>query len=53
MIRLDMIKDFFPPILHNNLEFRKLMLKEYVQCQILEFLSHSNYISKLSRRPGR
>ena len=48
MIPIDLIKDFFPPNLYNNLEFRKLMLKEYVQCQILEFLSHSKYISKLS-----
>ena len=48
MISVDMIKNFFPTPLANNPQYLKLMLKEYVQCQMLEYLSYSNYISKLS-----
>ena len=48
MISVDAIKDFFPTSLTNIPEYQKLMLKEYVQCQILEYLSYSKYIPKLS-----
>lgn len=48
MIAIDSIKNFFPPSLSNDIEYQKLMLKEYLQCQILEHLSNSRYITKLS-----
>ena len=50
MISVDMIKNFFPTPLANNPQYLKLMLKEYVQCQLLEYLSYSNYISKRKRK---
>ncbi len=48
MINVDTIKNFFPPNMKNEIRFQSLMLKEYIQCQILEYLSHSTYITKLS-----
>jgi len=48
MITVDAIKRFFPAVLNENTEYQKLMLKEYIQCQILEYLSTSRYITKLS-----
>lgn len=48
MISVDAIKNFFPPSLGNEVEYQKLMLKEFIQCQILEYLSNSRYITKLS-----
>ena len=48
MISIDTIKNFFPPSLANDVKFQKLILKEFIQCQILEYLSNSPYISKLS-----
>ncbi len=48
MIEIAAIKNFFPPSLSNDMEYQKLMLKEYIQCQILEYLPNSQYITKLS-----
>jgi len=48
MIDINAIKGYFPPGLSNDTEFQKLMLKEYIQCQILEYLSNSIYITKLA-----
>ncbi len=48
MITVDAIKNFFPSYLRNNISYHSLMLKEYIQCQILEYLSSSPYITKLS-----
>jgi len=48
MTTVDAIKNFFPPSLGNDVEYQKLMLKEYIQCQIMEYLSNSRYITKLS-----
>ncbi len=48
MIDINAIKSFFPPSMREDSEYQKLMLKEYIQCQILEYLSNSRYIAKLS-----
>ena len=48
MIDIQSIKEFFPPGIRDNTEYQKLMLKEYIQCQILESLSNTPYITKLS-----
>lgn len=48
MIDIQGIKEFFPPGIRDKAEYQKLMLKEYIQCQILEYLSNTPYISKLS-----
>ncbi|MDY0289624.1 MAG: nucleotidyl transferase AbiEii/AbiGii toxin family protein [Sphaerochaeta sp.] len=48
MIDIQGIKEFFPPSIRDNTEYQKLMLKEYIQCQILEHLSNTTFITKLS-----
>jgi predicted nucleotidyltransferase component of viral defense system len=48
MITIESLKPFFPPYMSTIPEYHKYMLKEYIQCQILEFLSNSKYISRLS-----
>ena len=48
MIDIQSIKKFFPPAMRDNTEYQKLMVKEYIQCQILEYLSNTPYITKLS-----
>ena len=48
MIDIQSIKEFFPPSMRDDTAYQKLMLKEYIQCQILEYLSNTIYITKLS-----
>jgi len=48
MIDLQQIKNYFPAVLQVNPAFRKYMLKEYVQLLILDFLSASVYIKKIT-----
>ncbi len=48
MISIDLIKKFFPSPLQNNSLFYKYMLKEYLQLMILDYLSTSPYLPKLS-----
>jgi len=48
MIRIEQIKRYFPPKLQNNASFHKYMLKEYLQLLILEFLSSTEYVRKLT-----
>jgi len=38
MIQLEQIKNFFPPLLRENAEFNKHLLKEYIQLMVLNFL---------------
>ena len=48
MIELQQIENYFPAELHGNTSFRKFMLKEYVQLLILDFLSSSLYVKKIT-----
>lgn len=48
MIRLEQIKQYYPPSIRENPVFSKYMLKEYVQLMILEYLSTTRYATKLS-----
>jgi predicted nucleotidyltransferase component of viral defense system len=48
VISLDKIKNFYPPVINENPAFRKYMLKEYVLLAILDHLSGTAYIRKLS-----
>lgn len=48
MISFYKIKGFFPETIRNNSLFYKYMLKEYIQLMILDFLSTSHYIRKIS-----
>ena len=48
MIDLQQIKKYFPAELHENTIFQKYMIKEYIQLLILDFLSGSAYIKKIT-----
>ncbi|HCM25079.1 MAG TPA: hypothetical protein DIC34_00780 [Treponema sp.] len=48
MIDMNFIKDFFPIQIRDNPELRIHMLKEYIQCQILEFISNSPFSKKMA-----
>lgn len=48
MINLDQIKNYFPPQISGEDRFRKLMLKEYLLLMILDYLSTTNFIKKIT-----
>lgn len=48
MIQLELIKNYFPVGLRDNASFQKHMLKEYLQLLILDFLSSTPYIRKIT-----
>jgi len=48
MIQLAQIKNYFPVGLRDNAAFQKHMLKEYLQLLILDFLSTTPYIQKMT-----
>jgi predicted nucleotidyltransferase component of viral defense system len=47
LISLDQIKNFFPPRIKENPAHQKYMVKEYIQLQILDYLSDTAYARKL------
>lgn len=47
MIDLDYIRTFFPENIRTNNVFSKMMLKEYIQLMILDFISTTDYARKL------
>lgn len=48
MISLEQIKNFFPKQIQENRLFYKYMIKEYLQLQILDYLSTSSYIKNVT-----
>ena len=48
MISIDQIKAFYPPLISGTALFSKLILKEYLQLLILDYLSSTHHIRKLS-----
>lgn len=48
MINLEQIKNYFPPQISEQASFSKYMLKEYLQLMILDYLSSTSYIKKMS-----
>lgn len=48
MIQLEQIKKYFPPQIQEKPVFNKYILKEYLQLLILDYLSTSPYIRKLT-----
>ena len=46
MIRIEQIRGYFPPILHNS-EFDKRILKEYLELMTLNFLSSTKFARKI------
>ncbi len=48
MIQLEIIKNYFPERWRDNALYQKFMLKEYLQLLILDFLSTTPYIRKIT-----
>jgi predicted nucleotidyltransferase component of viral defense system len=48
MINLEQLSSFFPPFMRENAVFKKYMLKEYLQLMILDYLSATPYIRKIT-----
>lgn len=48
MIQPDYVKAFFPPYLADNPLYSKYLIKEYLQLLILDYLSTTSYIKKLT-----
>jgi predicted nucleotidyltransferase component of viral defense system len=48
MMQLELIKNFFPLEIRENASFQKYMLKEYIQLLILDFLSTTAFIKKIT-----
>lgn len=46
MIKIEQIKNYFPPQVRDNAVFYKHMLKEYLQLMILDYLSSTPYVQK-------
>jgi predicted nucleotidyltransferase component of viral defense system len=47
MIQIEQIRNYFPPRVRENSMFDKYMLKEYIQLMMLDYLSSTQYISKI------
>ena len=48
MIRLEQIQSFFPEQIRNNPAHQKYMQKEYIQLVILDYISNTPYIRKMT-----
>jgi predicted nucleotidyltransferase component of viral defense system len=48
MIQIEFLKEFFPPAIRDQIPFQKLMMKEYIQLAILDFLSTTPHIRKIT-----
>ena len=47
MMKLELIKNFFPAEIRENVLFQKYMLKEYIQLLILDFLSATPFTKRI------
>lgn len=48
MIQIELIKKYFPQQIQENYVFNKYILKEYIQLLILDYLSTTSYVRKLT-----
>lgn len=48
MLNLEQIQNYYPPMIRENPVLRKFMVKEFVLLMILDFLSTSKFIKKIS-----
>ena len=48
MIQLELIRNYFPLEMRENAIFQKHILKEYLQLMILDFLSSTHYVRKIT-----
>lgn len=47
MIDINYIRSFFPPVISQESQFDRYMLKEYLQLLILDYLATTSYINKI------
>jgi hypothetical protein len=48
MIRIETVRNFYPAQLRDNALFSKYILKEYLQLLILDYISTTPYIRKIT-----
>lgn len=48
MIDINLIKEYFPLHIRENAQFNKDIIKEYIQLMILDFISTTSYIRKMT-----
>ena len=48
MIQPEQLKEYFPPYLSESPSFQKYMIKEYIQLLILDYLSSTKWVTKLT-----
>lgn len=48
MITIDQIRNFYPPAMSGNAVFMKHILKEYVQLLVLDYLSATHHVRKMT-----
>jgi predicted nucleotidyltransferase component of viral defense system len=48
MIRIDDLRNFYPPLVRDNPMHNRYILKEYIQLLVLDYLSATQWIKKLS-----
>ena len=48
MLNLEQIKNYFPPFISENLAHQKFMLKEYIQLMVLNFLTTTKFVKKIT-----
>jgi len=48
MMQIEQIKEYFPPYLRDNSLYHKYLMKEYIQLLILDFLSDTKWVKKLT-----
>lgn len=48
MIRIDDLKNFYPPLVRENPMYNRYILKEYIQLLVLDYLSATQWIKKIS-----
>ncbi|MDR1975228.1 MAG: nucleotidyl transferase AbiEii/AbiGii toxin family protein [Bacteroidales bacterium] len=48
MIQLEQIKNYYPPLIRDNADFKKHILKEYIELAVLDYLSATPYTHKIT-----
>ena len=48
MISIEQVKQFYPAAMSGNANFSKHILKEYVQLLVLDYLSATHYVRKIT-----
>lgn len=48
MISVEAIKNYYPALIRENAVFNKYMLKEYIQLLILDYISTTAYMKKIT-----